>query len=108
MLLFFDIDGTIWDYKNYIPKSAIYAIKKAQENGPLCLINTGRSRAFVTNKDLLGIGFDGIVSACGCMIEMHDSVVFNRLIPQDECIRTLNTTKKHGFRSRRPHSAFFP
>ena len=33
MILFFDIDGTLWDYKNYIPKSTRLAIKKAQENG---------------------------------------------------------------------------
>ncbi len=99
MLLFFDIDGTIWDYKNYIPKSAVRAIKKAQENGHLCFINTGRSRGFVTNKDLLGIGFDGIVSACGCTVELHEEVVFNRLIKREDAIRTMETVRKHGFRS---------
>ncbi len=99
MILFFDVDGTIWDYKNYIPKSAIDSIKKAQKNGHLCLINTGRSRGFLREKNLLDIGFDGIVSACGCMIELHDKIVFNRLIPQDEAIRTMNTVRKHGFKT---------
>ena len=99
MILFFDIDGTIWDYKNYIPESAVYAIKKAQEKGHLCLLNTGRSRAFVRNEDLLSIGFDGIVSACGTMIELHDAVVFNRLIDKEDAIRTMETVRKHGFRT---------
>ena len=99
MILFFDIDGTIWDYKNYIPESAIYAIKKAQNNGHLCLLNTGRSRAFVQNEDLLSIGFDGIVSACGTMIELHDEIVFNRLIAKEDAIRTMETVRKHGFRT---------
>ena len=52
MILFFDIDGTLWDYKNYIPDSTKLAIKKAQENGHHCFINTGRARAFVHDKDL--------------------------------------------------------
>ena len=99
MLLFFDIDGTVWDYRNFIPDSARKAIKPAQEKGHKCFINTGRSRAFVYNQDLLGIGFDGIISACGCMIEYNGEVLFNRLISREDCIRTMESVKRHGFRS---------
>ena len=77
MLLFFDIDGTIWDYRNFIPGSTRKAIKLAQEKGHKCFINTGRARAFVHNKELLGIGFDGIVSACGCMVEYNEKTLFS-------------------------------
>ena len=98
MILFFDVDGTLWDYKNYIPKSAIEGIKKAQQNGHKCFINTGRARAFVTHEDLLGIGFDGIVSACGCMIEYDGRTIFNRLISPEDCLRTVETTRKYGFK----------
>lgn len=99
MILFFDIDGTIWDYKNYIPDSTVYAIKEAQKKGHLCLLNSGRSRAFIRHEGLLSIGFDGIVSACGTMIELHDEVVFNRLISSEDAIRTMETVRKHGFRT---------
>ncbi len=99
MLLFFDIDGTVWDYRNFIPESTRKAIKLAQEKGHKCFINTGRSRAFVYNQDLLGIGFDGIISACGCMIEYNGEVLFNRLISREDCIRTMESVKRHGFRS---------
>ena len=98
MLLFFDIDGTLWNYKNEISEKTRFAISRARANGHKCFINTGRARAFVTNKDLLGIGFDGIVSACGTMIEYGGSVVFNRLIPADDAVRTIETVRRYGFK----------
>ena len=98
MILFFDIDGTLWNYKNEIPVSTIEGIRRATANGHKCFINTGRARAFVTNKKLLGIGFDGIVTACGTMIEYNGEVVYNRLIPKEDAIRTVETVRKYGFR----------
>ena len=95
MIIFFDIDGTLWDYKNYIPQSTKDAIKRAQQNGHKCFINTGRARSFVHNKQLLEIGFDGIVSACGCMIEYEGKTLFNRIIDADEAIRTLESVRRH-------------
>ncbi len=98
MILFFDIDGTIWNYKNEIPDSTVEGIRKARKNGHKCFINTGRSRAFVKNKELLGIGFDGIVTACGTMIEYNDKVISNKLISREDAIRTVDTVRKYGFK----------
>ena len=64
-LLFFDIDGTLWDFHNVIPVSTVRAVHQARANGHLAFINSGRSRAFINSQELLGIGFDGIVSGCG-------------------------------------------
>ena len=99
MILFFDIDGTLWDYKNYIPESTKEGIRRAKRNGHKCFINTGRARSFVSNKELLGIGFDGIVSACGCMIEYEGKTIYNRLIDREDAIRTVETTQRYGFKS---------
>ncbi len=98
MILFFDIDGTLWDYKNYIPESTKKAIELARKNGHICFINTGRARAFVYNKELLSLGFDGIVSSCGCMIEYNGEVVFNHLVSKEDGLRTLDAMKKYGFK----------
>ncbi len=99
MILFFDIDGTIWNYKNEIPQSTIEAIRRARKNGHKCFLNSGRSRAFIYNENLLGIGFDGIVSACGTMIEHEGNVIYNRLIPKEDAIRTVETVRKYGFKA---------
>ncbi len=98
MILFFDVDGTLWDYKNYIPKSTKKAIKLAQQNGHKCFINTGRARAFVYSEELLGMGFDGIVSACGCMIEYNGKTVFEKLLSKEDSIRTLEAMRRHRFK----------
>ena len=68
-IAFFDIDGTIWNFHNEIPESTGRAIKALRENGHLAFLNTGRSRGFVTSKPLFNLGFDGVVSGCGTMIE---------------------------------------
>ena len=98
MILFFDIDGTLWDYNNVIPKSTIEGIRRARKNGHKCFINTGRARAFVNSRELLGIGFDGIITACGTMIEYNDEVVFKHSIKADSAEMTVNTVRKYGFK----------
>ncbi|MGN0343290.1 MAG: Cof-type HAD-IIB family hydrolase [Roseburia sp.] len=73
--VFFDIDGTLWDERGFIPESTKEGIRKLRENGHLAFICTGRSRAFVRGEGLLELGFDGIVSGCGTMIEYQDRVI---------------------------------
>ncbi len=97
-LLFFDIDGTLWDRDNVIPKSAQDAIQKAQENGHLCFINSGRSRCFIRHPALFAVGFDGIVSGCGTMVEYNGDVIFYHRLPVEDVKRIVHTVRKHDFR----------
>ena len=69
MVLFFDIDGTLWNYKNEINEKTIEAIRTARKNGHRCFINTGRARAFVTNKKLLDIGITKPIILCCSSID---------------------------------------
>lgn len=96
-LLFFDIDGTLWDYYNNIPQSAVEGIHAAQAAGHLCFINSGRTRAFITDENLLGIGFDGIVSGCGTMIEIGGERRLYHRMDTDTIIRALDIFGKHSF-----------
>lgn len=87
--VFFDIDGTLFDLKYRVPKSAIEAIHKLRENGIYAFISTGRSRAFISEKDILNIGFDGVSAACGTYITYQDKVILEKLLDKDDILKTL-------------------
>lgn len=78
--IFFDIDGTLWDEKMQIPESTIPTIKQLQKNGHKTFLCSGRSRSNINDKRLLGIGFDGIVAACGNHVEMDGKVLYENIL----------------------------
>lgn len=96
--LFFDIDGTIWDIHNHIPESTRTAIRELRENGHLAFLNSGRTRAYIQNPDLLSLGFDGIVSGCGTMIEHDGKTIFYREIENAFLADTIRLIRSYGFR----------
>lgn len=96
--VFFDIDGTIWNYDHYIPDSAREAIRLLRENGHVALLCSGRARAFIQAPELLSLGWDGIVSACGCRVELADRVAYQHLISPDLAIATVEHLRSFGVR----------
>ena len=58
-IIFLDVDGTLVDYENRLPSSAVKAIRQARSNGHRVYICTGRSRAEVY-PELWDIGLDGM------------------------------------------------
>ena len=84
-LLFFDIDGTlISEVTKTIPESAIAAIHKAQENGHLAFVNTGRPFSHIDPK-VLTMGFSGYACSCGMYIRLGDSVIQEVRLPRERC-----------------------
>lgn len=96
--LFFDIDGTIWDINNNICDSTVRAIRKLRERGCLTFICSGRSRAYITNPKLLELGFDGIISGCGTMIEYNGETVFYHNMEKEFADYVIGTVRKYGFK----------
>lgn len=96
--VFFDIDGTLWNEKNEIPPSAIKAIHRLREKGNLAFLCSGRCRAHIRSRELLGIGFDGIVSGCGTMIEYAGETVFYKKIENELVEHTIRTVRQYGCR----------
>ena len=79
-LIFFDIDGTLWDGHMQIPESTIPTLKKLQANGHKIFLCSGRSRASIQAKELMDVGFDGILAACGNHIELNNEIVHENIL----------------------------
>ena len=67
MLLFFDIDGTIFDDSRKLPPSVLPSLEEARENGHLLFINTGRTLCNMDHR-LDGFPIDGWIMGCGTRI----------------------------------------
>ena len=63
-IIFLDVDGTLVDYENHLPESAVLAVRKARENGHRVYICTGRSKAEVY-ENIWEIGLDGMIGGNG-------------------------------------------
>jgi len=77
-MIFFDIDGTLLSEKTFtVPDSAKEAIRKAQDNGHLVFINTGRP--IIEIDDCIEeLNFDGYVCGCGTYINFKNEELFYR------------------------------
>ncbi len=95
-LLFFDIDGTLLDESNQeVPKSTMTALQKAQENGHLVFINTGRSFTAVPNI-IKNMNIDGYVCGCGGYLSYHGEVLQDTTLDIALCqqlVQKLNECK---------------
>lgn len=66
-IIFFDVDGTIYDGGDGIHQNVIDAIHETQAKGNLCFISSGRPYGFIA-KNVREIGFDGYVLANGALV----------------------------------------
>ena len=92
-IVFFDIDGTLWDDKNIIPESTKVAIRKLREKGHKAILCSGRARGNIRNPKLLEIGFDGIIASCGNHVELDGKIVHEKII-EPELVKKIITVCK--------------
>lgn len=96
-VVFFDVDGTLMDADMAIPASVDTAIAKLKANGHKAFICSGRVRIVARDPRLMVMGFDGLISGCGTMVEYGDEVLFYYHIPQDVAVRTVEVLRKCRF-----------
>lgn len=94
-IIFLDVDGTLVDYENNIPESAIKAIRKARENGHRVYISTGRSKAEVYQQ-LWDIGLDGMIGGNGSYVEDNGNIVMHQLITKQQCTKVVDWLHQRG------------
>ena len=93
-IVFLNIDGTIRDFDGIIPDSAIKAIHMARENGHKVCISTGRTYTRI-DKEILDIGFDGIISSSGGYVEYEGECISHRYFTQLAYIELMNDLLLH-------------
>lgn len=92
--VFFDIDGTLTDIDGNVPASAVSAVHRAQANGVLCVINTGRPYSHIVNS-VREIGFDGYVCSCGQHLLYRGKTVFRHRTDREYSGYVAETAKKY-------------
>ncbi|CQR25395.1 Cof-like hydrolase [Streptococcus varani] len=94
-IIFLDVDGTLVDYHNRIPESAIDAIRKARAKGHLVYVSTGRSRAEM-QAELWDIGLDGMIGGNGSYVEHHGQVIMHQLISKEDAVKVVDWLDNRG------------
>lgn len=93
--VFFDIDGTLWNEHMQIPESTVAAVRALRANGHYAFLCSGRSRSNIRSKSLLGIGFDGVVAACGTHVDFHGEQMFSVLLTKAQVDKAIGVLRKH-------------
>lgn len=94
-MVFLDVDGTLVDYHNRIPASAIEAIRAARAEGHLVYLSTGRSRSEVYDE-LWDIGLDGLIGANGGYVEHDGQVVMHQGLTAQQCREIVDWLHERG------------
>lgn len=85
-ILFFDVDGTLFDCGNGMPHISTYlkeAFRQLRANGHLCFIASGRPYAYL-NQEIKDLGFDGFVLCNGALVLKDGELLLTHYIPKKE------------------------
>ena len=93
-LIFFDIDGTLWDHIDGIRDSAIQAIKMCRNNGHLVYLCTGRTYGTIP-EPVKNIHFDGCIAGGGCYISCNGTTIENKFIDNNVVNDTISLFQKN-------------
>ncbi|AUW96272.1 Cof-type HAD-IIB family hydrolase [Streptococcus pluranimalium] len=94
-IIFLDVDGTLVDYDNRIPESAVKAIRLARDKGHKVYVCTGRSRAEM-QPEIWDIGIDGMIGGNGSYVEDNGEVVMHQLISKDDAKHIVDWLHSRG------------
>ena len=94
-IIFIDVDGTLVDYENRLPQSAVEAIRQARQRGNKVYICTGRSKAEVY-PEIWAIGLDGMIGGNGAYVEDNGKIVEHKLITFEQCKRIVDWLHNRG------------
>lgn len=97
-VLFFDIDGTLYDYRGQMPASAARALEQARLRGHQLVVCSGRAKYQVYDELLRD--FDGLICDAGAYVAKGNELIYEHFMPC-ETIRKIEEvfTKAGGYLS---------
>lgn len=95
-ILFFDIDGTLYDTSKQIPEATRQAIQQARANGHEIAIATGRSPYFL-EEVAKQLDVDSYVSFNGQYVVYKGNVISESPLPVDAMTRFVQLAKEHDY-----------
>lgn len=94
-IIFLDIDGTLTEPgTNQPPKSAVWAVQQARNEGHLVFLCTGRNYGML--RPLLQYGFDGVVASSGGYITYGEQIIHDCPMTEQQRSQVLKLLKEHG------------
>ncbi len=87
-VVFFDIDGTIFEAGKGTPDSTREAMKRLKENGHIPILCTGRPKCSLL-PEILDMGFPGFIGGAGSYIEYEGKVLRNITVEHSLQERTV-------------------
>lgn len=79
-VIFIDVDGTLYQHDKAVSLKNVQAIQEARKNGHFVFICTGRNLCSIS-KEIINIGFDGIVCSAGGHVEVEGTEIHSSYIP---------------------------
>lgn len=92
--LFFDIDGTLYDYKGHMPASAGNALAMAREKGHELVICSGRSLFQLYPG--MAEEFDGIICSTGALVKRRGELIYEHYMPEETLRKIVSVFQEAG------------
>lgn len=95
-IIFFDIDGTIYQYGKKTMKSTVESVRKLKENGHIPVICTGRTKAMIFDE-IFDMGFESLISGGGTYAEYKGKELYLYELEKEKAEKAVNLMKEYGF-----------
>ena len=94
-IVFFDVDGTIYEGGKGTPESTRRALKRLKENGHVPVMCTGRPKASLF-PEVLELDFPALICGAGTYVEYEGRVLRNLLLPNPLLMQAVPRLEKAG------------
>lgn len=92
-IIFFDIDGTLYDPEIGIPESTMQSLDQLIKRGHKIVMCTGRSKGMIP-KEYFKMGFHGMILGAGTYVEYEGNAIYRKLMSQEDVQTVIDWGKK--------------